>query len=40
MDLCRKWARVENKNTDWIIKEGIKKLSEEQQDKLRSSLGK
>jgi 3-methyladenine DNA glycosylase AlkC len=37
--LCRKWARVGNKNTNWIIKQGIKKLSEEQQEELSSLLG-
>lgn len=30
--LCRRWARLKNKNTNWIVKQGIKKLSEEQQE--------
>ncbi|RLJ07988.1 MAG: hypothetical protein DRP16_02275, partial [Candidatus Aenigmatarchaeota archaeon] len=24
-DLCRKWAKLKNKNTNWIIRQGIKK---------------
>jgi 3-methyladenine DNA glycosylase AlkC len=39
IDLCRKWARLKNKNSNWIIKQGIKKLSEEQQEELSSLLG-
>jgi 3-methyladenine DNA glycosylase AlkC len=39
LDLCRKWGRLKNKNTDWIIKQGIKKLSEKQQEELISLLG-
>lgn len=39
IELCKKWARLKNKNTDWIIKQGIKKLSEEQQEELSSLLG-
>lgn len=39
VDLCRKWTRLKNKNTNWIIKQGIKKLSEEQQEELKSLLG-
>jgi len=39
LDLCRKWARLKNKKTNWIIKQGIKKLSEEQQEELNSLLG-
>ena len=39
LDLCRKWARLKNKNTNWIIKQGIKKLPEEQQEELKSLLG-
>jgi 3-methyladenine DNA glycosylase AlkC len=38
VDLCRKWAKLKNKNTNWIIKQGIKKLSEEQQEELKSLL--
>lgn len=39
IDLCRKWVRLKKKNTNWIIKQGIKKLSEEQQEELISLLG-
>lgn len=37
--LCTKWARLKNKDTQWIIKQGMKKLSEEQQEELSSLLG-
>lgn len=40
IDLCRKWVRLKNKNTNWIIKQGIKKLSEDQQEELTSLLGR
>jgi len=39
IDLFRKWVRLKNKNTNWIIKQGIKKLSEDQQEELTSLLG-
>jgi len=39
LDLCRKWAMLKNKNTNWIIKQGIKKLSEKQQEELKSLIG-
>lgn len=39
IDLCRKWAKLKNKNTNWIIKQSIKKLSEEQQEEIKSLLG-
>lgn len=39
LDLCRKWAKLKNKNTNWIIKQGIKKLPEEQQEGLNTLLG-
>jgi len=39
VDLCRKWAKLKNKNTNWIIRQGIKKLSKEQQEELLSLLG-
>jgi len=38
LNLCRKWVRLRNKNTNWIIRQGIKKLSEEQQEKIQSLL--
>jgi len=37
--LCGKWARLKNKNTNWIIKQGIKKLLEKQQEELKSLIG-
>lgn len=37
-DLCRKWAKLKNKNTNWIIRQGIKKLSGEQQEELKSLI--
>ena len=39
IDLCRKWAKLKNKNTNWIIKHGIKKMAWEQQEELLSLLG-
>lgn len=39
IDLCKRWARIQNKNTNWIIKQGIKKLSEKQQEELKSLIG-
>ncbi len=38
IDLCKKWTGLKNRNTNWIIKQGIKKLSEEQQEKIRALL--
>jgi len=39
IDLYRKWAELKNKNTNWIIKQCIKKLPEEQQEELIYLLG-
>lgn len=39
INLCKKWATLRNKNTSWIIKDGMKRLSEEQQKELISLLG-
>ena len=33
-----KWAKVENKNTKWIIKEGMKKLPKKEQEELKSLM--
>jgi 3-methyladenine DNA glycosylase AlkC len=33
-EFLQKWAMVEDKNTKWIIKEGMKKLAKEEQKKL------
>jgi 3-methyladenine DNA glycosylase AlkC len=39
IDLCRTWARLKNKNTNWMIEQVIKKLPEEQQEELKSLSG-
>ena len=36
----QKWAKVDNKNTKWIIKEGMKKLLEKEQKELKSLITK
>jgi 3-methyladenine DNA glycosylase AlkC len=28
LDLCKKWVLLKNPNTNWIIKEGLRKLKE------------
>jgi len=38
--LCQKWALLDNQNTNWIIKDGIKKLSPEQQEEVLSLIKK
>ena len=38
IELCKMWAKLKNKNTNWIIKEGIKKLVDLQQKELISLL--
>ena len=38
IDLCKKWAKMGNENTNWIIKQGIKKLSEKQQKEIKSLI--
>jgi len=38
LDLCQKWAVLNNPNTNWIIKDVIKKLSAEQQKEILSLL--
>jgi len=37
-ELCKKWALLDNPNTNWIIKDGIKKLPPEQQKEIMSLL--
>jgi len=37
-EFSKKWARVGDKNTRWIIKEGMKKLSEKEQRELKSLM--
>ena len=39
LDLCRKWSLSKNKNTQWIIKDGMEKLSSGQQEELKCLLG-
>lgn len=38
-DWCKKWATLKSKNTQWIIKDGTKKLSSGQQEELKSLFG-
>jgi len=37
-ELCKKWALLDNPNTNWIIKDGVKKLPPEQQKEIMSLL--
>jgi len=37
-EFLKKWAKEEDKNTRWIIREGMKKLTNEQQEKLKSLI--
>lgn len=37
-EFLKKWAEVDDKNTRWIIKEGMKKLPEKEQEKLKSLI--
>jgi len=39
-ELCKKWTLLKNPNTNWIIKESIKKLPPEQQKKILSLIKK
>jgi 3-methyladenine DNA glycosylase AlkD len=38
-EFLQKWAKFEDKNTKWIIKEGMKKLSNKEQEKLKTLIG-
>lgn len=38
-EFLQKWAKINDKNTKWIIKEGMKKLSEKEQKELKSLIG-
>lgn len=43
LDLCRRWAKVGDPHTDWVVKDGLRKLREsepEQVERVVSSLGK
>jgi 3-methyladenine DNA glycosylase AlkD len=37
-EFLKKWVRVEDKNTKWIIKDGMKKLSNEMREELKSLI--
>ncbi|MDI6592040.1 MAG: DNA alkylation repair protein [Patescibacteria group bacterium] len=37
-EFLEKWAKIDDKNTKWIIKEGMKKLSKEKQERLKPLL--
>ena len=37
-ELCQKWALLGNPNTNWIIKDGIKKLPPKQQKEILSLI--
>jgi 3-methyladenine DNA glycosylase AlkD len=39
LEFLQKWAKFEDKNIKWIIKEGMKKLVKEEQEKLKSIIG-
>jgi 3-methyladenine DNA glycosylase AlkC len=38
-DLCRKWAKANNQNTNWIIRDGMKKLPTKEQERLKALMG-
>ena len=38
-DLCLEWAKSNNQNTNWIIKDGMEKLPAKEQEKLKSLIG-
>ena len=38
-ELCRKWAKLNNQNTSWIIKDGMEKLPTKEQERLKSLIG-
>ncbi len=37
-EFLKKWAHADNKNTKWIIKDGMKKLSQAQQEEIRQLM--
>ena len=37
-EFLHEWAKVNNRNTRWIIREGMKKLSSEEQDRLNALI--
>ena len=38
MDLCRKWVRVKNPNTNWIVKNGLRKIVESRSEEVKEIL--
>ena len=38
LDLCRKWATLRNKDTNWIIKNGLRKLRESRPQDVKEIL--
>ena len=38
LDLCRKWVRVKNPNTNWIIKNGLRKIVECRSEEVKEIL--
>jgi len=38
-EFLQNWAKIKDKNTKWIIKEGMKKLSNKEQEKIKSIIG-
>ena len=37
-EFLKKWVKVEDKNTKWIIKDGMKKLSDKKREKLKTFI--
>ena len=38
-DLCLEWTKLNNQNTNWIMKDGMKKLPAKEQERLKSLIG-
>jgi 3-methyladenine DNA glycosylase AlkC len=38
IDLCRKWDRVKNPNTNWIVKNGLRKIVESRSEEVKEIL--
>ena len=38
MDLCRKLVRVKNPNTNWIVKNGLRKIVESRSEEVKEIL--
>ena len=37
--LCLEWAKLNNQNTNWIIKDGMEKLPAKEQERLKYLIG-